>query len=159
MALRTVSSTTIRGPRRFSLHHRHAGFGPRGDDDTGPADGRRRGALFLISRLADAQSRQGTLGGKRFLPDFDIHFLPAINEILPPPRFGARSKPVCSAMEITMACSIWYGKGPGIDRTTPFATAIRMARRNMAGCRCCRDDHALISTIFRRHMNHCSPIF
>ncbi|MCZ6829206.1 MAG: indolepyruvate ferredoxin oxidoreductase family protein [Gammaproteobacteria bacterium] len=54
---------------------------------------------------------------RRFLSDYDIEFLPAINEDLGATAImGTQQVESAPEREVDGVFSIWYGKGPGVDR-------------------------------------------
>ena len=55
---------------------------------------------------------------ERFLRDYDIQFLPAINEDLAATAIlGTQQVETDANREVDGVFSIWYGKGPGVDRS------------------------------------------
>ncbi|MDO8863171.1 indolepyruvate ferredoxin oxidoreductase family protein [Haliea sp. E1-2-M8] len=55
---------------------------------------------------------------ERFLRDYDIEFLPAINEDLAATAIlGTQQVETDADREVDGVFSIWYGKGPGVDRS------------------------------------------
>ena len=70
-----------------------------------------------LSRLTHNLDKE-LWAGKRFLPQFDIHFLPAINEDLAATAiWGTQQAGMFGDGNYDGVFSIWYGKGPGIDRS------------------------------------------
>lgn len=87
--------------------------------------------------------------GKRFLPQFDIHFLPAINEDLAATAiWGTQQAGMFGDGNFDGVFSIWYGKGPGIDRSIDAIRHAHQAGSAKHGGVLCvvGDDHALTST-------------
>ncbi len=86
---------------------------------------------------------------KRFLPDSNIQFLPAINEDLAATAiWGTQQVAIFGDAKYDGVFSLWYGKGPGLDRSID---AIRHAHsagtaRNGGVLAVVGDDHPLSST-------------
>lgn len=60
---------------------------------------------------------QALWGAKKFLNDHDVKFLPAINEDLAATAvLGSQQVEVEASREVDGVFSMWYGKGPGVDR-------------------------------------------
>ena len=55
---------------------------------------------------------------ERFLPQNQIHFLPAVNEdIAVTSHWGTQQSSLFSDALYDGVYSLWYGKGPGLDRS------------------------------------------
>ena len=87
--------------------------------------------------------------GKRFLPEFDIHFLPSINEDLAATAiWGTQQAGMFGDGNYDGVFSMWYGKGPGLDRSIDAIRHAHQAGSAQHGGVLCivGDDHALTST-------------
>jgi len=86
---------------------------------------------------------------ERFLPDAQIHFLPAVNEDLAATAiWGTQQVGIFGDANYDGVFSLWYGKGPGLDRSID---AIRHAHsagsaKNGGVLAVVGDDHPLSST-------------
>ena len=87
--------------------------------------------------------------GKRFLPRFDINFLPAINEDLAATAiWGTQRTGMSGDGNYDDVFSIWYVKGPGIDRSIDAIRHAHQAGSAKHGGVLCvvGDDHVPTST-------------
>jgi indolepyruvate ferredoxin oxidoreductase len=86
---------------------------------------------------------------ERFLPNAEIHFLPAVNEDLAATAiWGTQQVGIFGDAKYDGVFSLWYGKGPGLDRSID---AIRHAHsagaaKNGGVLAVVGDDHPLSST-------------
>ncbi len=114
------------------------------------ADGLKTGCFISGYRGSPMHNLDKELwAGKRFLPDFDIHFLPAINEDLAATAiWGTQQAGMFGDGNFDGVFSIWYGKGPGIDRSIDAIRHGHQAGSSQHGGVLCvvGDDHALSST-------------
>ena len=86
---------------------------------------------------------------KRFLPDSNIHFQPAINEDLAATAiWGTQQATSFGDCRHDGIFSMWYGKGPGLDRSMDAIRHGHMAGSSRHGgvLVMVGDDHALTST-------------
>ena len=86
---------------------------------------------------------------KRFLPDSNIHFQPAINEDLAATAiWGTQQATAFGDCRHDGIFSMWYGKGPGLDRSMDAIRHGHMAGSSRHGgvLVMVGDDHALTST-------------
>ena len=114
------------------------------------ADGLKTGCFISGYRGSPMHNLDKELwAGKRFLPDFDIHFLPAINEDLAATAiWGTQQAGMFGDGNYDGVFSIWYGKGPGIDRSIDAIRHGHQAGSAQHGGVLCvvGDDHGLTST-------------
>ena len=114
------------------------------------ADGLKTGCFISGYRGSPMHNLDKELwAGKRFLPQFDIHFLPAINEDLAATAiWGTQQAGMFGDGNYDGVFSIWYGKGPGIDRSIDAIRHAHQAGSAQHGGVLCvvGDDHALTST-------------
>jgi len=114
------------------------------------ADGLKTGCFISGYRGSPMHNLDKELwAGKRFLPNFDIHFLPAVNEDLAATAiWGTQQAGMFGDSNYDGVFSLWYGKGPGLDRSIDAIRHAHSAGSATHGGVLCvvGDDHALTST-------------
>ena len=86
---------------------------------------------------------------ERFLPQNQIHFLPAVNEdIAVTSHWGAQQANLFSDVLYDGVYGLWYGKGPGLDRSVDAMRHANLAGTSRYGgvLAVVGDDHGMTST-------------
>ena len=86
---------------------------------------------------------------ERFLPQNQIHFLPAVNEdIAVTSHWGTQQSSLFSDALYDGVYSLWYGKGPGLDRSVDAMRHANLAGTSRYGgvLAVVGDDHGMTST-------------
>ncbi|MFP4904188.1 hypothetical protein ACLFKT_34750, partial [Paraburkholderia sp. BR14261] len=94
---------------------------------------------------------------KALLADFDVRFEPALNEDLGATMlWGAQQLDAFPGKRVEGVYSMWYGKGPGVDRTGDvFRNANMLGTARHGGVLAVAgDDHAAQSSMFPHQTDH-----
>ncbi|TDQ80685.1 indolepyruvate ferredoxin oxidoreductase family protein [Paraburkholderia silvatlantica] len=94
---------------------------------------------------------------KALLADFDVRFEPGLNEDLGATMlWGAQQLDAFPGKRVEGAYSMWYGKGPGVDRTGDvFRNANMLGTARHGGVLAVAgDDHAAQSSMFPHQTDH-----